>query len=429
MYDNLFSELPISKALDWASDSSQHFRLSENVVNKADSAIETFVYKLRKEIGRTTAPFSTNAGTHPEFQELREGQNRKAPTISMFIDIKGSTQLYEKYSYERASFMEDAIVTSAVYVVNALDGHVIRTQGDGLFATFNREEASIENSTLDALSAASTLILLLESYLSKKFQALGLKPLKVKVGIDYDTGACWKHNGSEISPRGLHVSLASKLQDRAASNTIMIGDNIKNLLQLPDEFLSIKKEQEGGELKDKPFIRGSYRMWVFNWLSHARNFSWVKKQRGKLLPAISGQPSFSLQAAIVSPDGVLQRTFPSSMEVLDKGLSLKFVLGPLPKGCSIRWYIENRGIEAEAANDLKFEIEHERNKTSAEASTKYQGHHYLICRVTYPSRKTVEKRIGVFIGPNWAEPPLLIYSEKSPAPQHRLNETLIPQTV
>lgn len=407
MYDNIFKELPIYRVLNGLNNTQDFSRLSETSVTKADTSqeMQSFVLKLRQAIGRPGIPFSTKIGIHPDFVSLQRGKSRRAPITSVFLDIKGSTQLFEKYDYERAFLMQEAIIQSAIYIIQAFDGHVVRIPGDGIFAVFGRENYSVENGVLDSLNATSTLLIVLESYLGEKFQSNGLRPLRVRVGIDHDKESLWKHNGiegcNELSPHGYHVSMASKLQGKANSNSIMIGDNIRKLLHLPYELISQKKYIENGREKHDSFARGDYKMWEFNWNSHASHFSWVTKSSGKLFPSLSQTPDFMLYSALLTKDGVLDRKFSSSMEVLKKGNSLKFSIGILPKNCSVRWFVENRGDEAEAAKCLYYEIPDSKNKTNVERDTAYHGQHFLICKVTYPSGKTVEKRIGVFIGPDW----------------------------
>ena len=121
MYDDIFSNLPISKALDWANNPIKNHKFSDGLVRKSDSDIETFVYELRKLIGRSGLPYSLKVGTHPDFEFLEEGKCKESSVTSLFVDIKGSTQLYEKYSYADAAMMESALVQSAIYVIQAFD--------------------------------------------------------------------------------------------------------------------------------------------------------------------------------------------------------------------------------------------------------------------------------------------------------------------
>jgi adenylate cyclase len=412
MYDSVFTKSPIYRVLENLGKTEKSFKLAEARLINDDQVVENFGTELRKAIGRSSTPFSVRLGTHPEFMNLKNNESRISSVVSVFIDIKGSTQLYNKYSYEEAFDMSHAIIESALHIIQAFDGHVVRLHGDGIFVIFKKTTSKIENSIIDAINSTSTLLWFLENFLNDKFKANNLDPLKIRVGIDLDGKALWKHSGiegcSELSPNGYHVSLAAKLQSEARVNSIMIGDNIKEALQLPEEFISIKTFVDSGVEKKDTHIHGDYRMWQFNWDKHIEKFTWIPKTTtGSMLPAVSTSP-FSIQASVSNEQGETKKIL-SSMEVLDKGLSLKFTVGPVPQNCSIQWYIENRGMEAEEAdnedvnnNKLFFEITEARNKTIASGiMTEYWGHHYLICKVTYPNLgKTVTQKFGVFVGKN-----------------------------
>lgn len=401
MYDNILKELPVYKVFG-NLNKSEDFKLSESRALANDNGIQLFVENLRQQIGRAGVPFSKTIGTHPDFTDLVQNQTAVAPITSLFLDIKGSTQLFEKYEYEKACEMQDAIIQSAIYLIQAFDGHIVRIPGDGIFAVFGRDDYSIENGALDSINAASTIVFVLESFLTDVFTQNGLKPVRIRVGIDHDDKALWKHNGiegcHELSPHGLHVSMASKLQNKANSNCVMLGNNIKDLLQLPEDLLSVKKYTENGEEKSDHYVRTNYKMWQFDWEKHVGHFTWVPKKSGRFLPAPSNQPSFNLISALIDDENTLIRKFSSSMEVLEKGHILKFSLNALPAGCSIRWFVENNGTEAQENNCVRYEIVEARNKTSVERETAYHGVHYLICKVTFPSGKIAEKRITVPVG-------------------------------
>ncbi|MES2802589.1 MAG: adenylate/guanylate cyclase domain-containing protein [Bdellovibrionota bacterium] len=407
MYDkNIFDELPIYRVIESLKNPTM-MKLAEASVTRADSLdMESFALRLRKAIGRDGIPFSTKIGTHPDFQNLKQGQSARAPTTSIFVDIKGSTQLFEKYDYEKAFLMQDSIIQSAIYIIQAFDGHIVRIPGDGIFAVFGRQDYSAENGMLDALNAASTMLVVLETHLKTQFESLGLNPLRIRVGIDFDEKALWKHNGiegcHELSPHGLHVSLAAKLQNKAHSNRIMIGDAVKTHLALSNDAVSVKKYQEDGEEKAERFVRSDYKMWEFDWEKHSENFSWIAKHTGQLFPALPYGLNFTLAAAIIDENDTFVRKISSSMEVLEKGHSLFFsVVSPLPQNCKINWFVENHGDEASEADCLFYEIESGRNKLNVIRDTFYHGQHFLICKVTFPSGKVVEKRVGVFISPKF----------------------------
>lgn len=400
MYDNLMRELPIYGVFEGLNKSAtKNFSESRALVNDA-AALKTFVEKLRNLIGKYGPPFSTSVGTHPNFKHFKNGQQATCPTTSFFLDIKGSTQLFDKYPVAQACQMQDAIIQSAIYLVQAFDGHVVRIPGDGIFAVFGRDAYPANCAALDALNSATTVLLVLESHLEQWFVDNGFKPIRIRIGIDHEPEALWRHNGiagcNEMSPHGLHVSLASKLQNRAELNSIMIGDNVKQMLQLPDDtHTKIKKDSVN---QPERFVRGDYKMWQFQWENHAKTFSWVTKTSSGLLPVVSSQPSFHLNAALQDEDGNVISKIQSSMLVLDKGHSIVFSVSPLPENSKIRWIVENTGEEASTARDLTYEIEKERNKKTVSRSTAYHGVHSMICRVTFPSGREAERKFVVIIG-------------------------------
>lgn len=409
MSTNVFTQSPIYKVLNRQKTASvtKSLRLDEvRAVNSSD--LEDFGQLLRKAIGRQGEPFSKKLGTHPEFLHLKPAESRVFPIASVFIDIKGSTKLYRDFPYEEAYDKCQAIMESAIHIIQAFDGHVVRQPGDGIFATFGRSTEKTANALVDALNASSTLLWFLETFLAQQFKDNNLEPLQIRVGIDMDEKALWKRSRHseviEVSPNGYHVSLASKLQSEASVNSIMIGDNVKEFLQLPDEFYDFKTFIKDGDTKNDPYIDDTYRMWKFLWQKHIEKLSWVKNEDGARLPTVASSP-FSIQLTATNPKDGSSKKILSSMEVLDKGLDLRFTVGPLPQGCRIRWFVENRGREATEADQksttrdlLFYEVVDSRDKTYTDNYTEYWGHHYMICEVTYPHIGKRTQKFGVFIG-------------------------------
>ncbi|MDN8971993.1 adenylate/guanylate cyclase domain-containing protein, partial [Staphylococcus aureus] len=85
--------------------------------------------------------------------------------------------------------------------------------------------------------------------LKKFFESENLEPLKIRIGIDFgdDSSVLWSKYGidgiNEITSTSIHTDLASKLQNKAPSNKIMIGENINKYLDIPTKFRSIKTEK------------------------------------------------------------------------------------------------------------------------------------------------------------------------------------------
>lgn len=83
---------------------------------------------------------------------------------------------------------------------------------------------------------------------------------------------------NEITSTSIHTDLASKFQNKAPSNKIMIGENINKYLDIPKKFRSIKIEKNNGVDVEKRYILntnnlGRYSMEVFEWEKYLNSFS------------------------------------------------------------------------------------------------------------------------------------------------------------
>ena len=344
-------------------------------------------------------------GTHPDFADMKFGEKRYQYCTSMFIDIKGSTNLSLSYSLEEVRLMKDAILSLCIQTVTVFGGHVQRLQGDGLYVQFTDRQIHQNNMMINALNAASVLCQFVSTTLSDLFEQRNLKPLRIKVGIDYadDSKCLWSHYGlpgcNELTATSLHVDLAAKLQACCASNEIRIGQYVKQFLDLPDEFLTVPKTPDGKE--DKYIKRAAnYKQYIFNWQSYLLIFDFIHRGNNRLeLKAAD----FSLQCLVSEGSGEEIQYYQNN-GAIPKNMSLRFTLmkdgRPYSKTPfdTITWRIVNRGEEAKNADVLEEKLEGYKDKTVVTVNSAYLGHHYMECTL----RRTYENfnrkiKFGVYV--------------------------------
>lgn len=344
-------------------------------------------------------------GTHPNFADMRFGEKRYQYCASMFIDIKGSTNLSLNYSLEEVRLMKDAILSLCIQTVTVFGGHVQRLQGDGLYVQFTERQIHQNNMMINALNAASVLCQFVSTTLADLFEQHNLKPLRIKIGIDFaeDSKCLWSHYGlpgcNELTATSLHVDLAAKLQARCASNEIRIGQYVKQFLDLPEEFLKVPSGQDG---KDDTYIKraANYKQYIFNWQSYLLIFDFIQKgnNRLELKPA-----EFTLQC-LVSDNNGKEIQYYQNNGAIPKNLSLKFTLmrngRPYSKTPydTITWRIVNRGEEAKSANVLEEKLDSYKDKINVIVNSAYLGHHYMEC-ILKRSYENFNRRIkfGVYV--------------------------------
>lgn len=348
---------------------------------------------------------SATIGTHPNFKDMKFGEKRYQYCTSMFIDIKGSTNLSLSYSLEEVRLMKDAILSLCIQTVTVFGGHVQRLQGDGLYVQFTERQIHQNNMMINALNAGSVLCQFVSTTLADIFEQHNLKPLRIKVGIDFaeDSKCLWSHYGllgcNELTATSLHVDLAAKLQARCASNEIRIGQYVKQFLDIPDEFLITPPLQNG---KDDTFIKraANYRQYIFNWQSYLQIFDFFYKRNNRLelIP-----PEFSLQCLVTDSSGKEFQYYQNN-GAIPKNLSLKFTLmrNGLPYSKTphdtIIWRIVNRGEEAENANVLEEKLDDYKDKTVITVNSAYLGHHYMECLLKRSYENSNRKiKFGVYV--------------------------------
>lgn len=333
-------------------------------------------------------------GPHPDFKDLPHSETLNHYAVSMFADIKGSTRLNAHYDLPTIRRIKDYVLTLAIEVCSFFGGHIQRLQGDGVFVYFVGKSVHKNDAIISALNAASVLTYFVNTQLATLFQQLDVKPLKIRVGIDYgdDDQVLWSHYGipgcSELTTTSLHTDLAAKLQARALSNGVLIGDNVRKRLDLPGEYLSIPEQPISK--KPLPYIFNGpprYRNWVFDWQKYLLSFDFV---HGSASSGIRIEvPEYRLQCRIKQNDQSVN-IYPQNLHSIPKGTDLEFHLmrakgkAPFMKMATdiITWEVVNSGAEAKEAGEEMHDLAKAFDgKTVASTHAAYLGQHQILCRV------------------------------------------------
>ena len=220
--------------------------------------------------------------------------------------------------------------------------------------------------------------------------------MKIRIGIDFGDKkeVIWSEYGlspaTEVTTTSLHTDLAAKLQGKASGNTIMIGDNIKEMLDLPSEFLEVKTYQKNYEkiedkyILDKP--QKKYKMWIFKHNNYLKYFPYLHSNNFRLVCYADGSG------------------YNPNLYAIAKGTSLSFKLEhPLTvpyrgvNNLNFSWEKENRGEEAKrVGEDGKLPVVVKESNEVSEG-TAYKGHHIMRCTVKQNGRVYEKLEFGIFI--------------------------------
>jgi class 3 adenylate cyclase len=369
--------------------------------------------ELEKYFGKNKLSFpEIKIGKHPDFENLRHNESEKHYCISMFVDIKGSTTLALKHSLEEVRLIKDSLLTLCIHVASFFGGHVHRLQGDAAFIQFVRKGQHPNDSIINSLNAASVLCQFVSNDLSTLFQQKDLNPIKIRVGIDYGSNekVLWSYYGipgcNELTTTSLHTDLAAKLQARASINSIRIGRNIVDALDLANDFYYTPTNKiDGIETPDYYILQTPdfrYNQYVFDWEKYLNSFDFITKRGDGTLEIVS--KSISLRCYLMNDDDTVLEEYYQNSFSIPKSKSLKFEL--LRNGITyykspqetIVWEAVNRGKQAKDANEENHDFGGKYfNKNYCVANTAYLGHHYLKCTIKRQFLDNVVLKFPIFV--------------------------------
>lgn len=365
---------------------------------------------LKKHFGYNKDSFENiTIGPHPDFSDMTNMDYINHHCVSVFIDIKGSTRLIEKYSLLEVRLIKDSLLTLAIEVANQFGGHVQRLQGDGIFLQFVRKGVLPNDAAINALNAVSILTQFVSVDLSDIMKNYGLRPLKIRAGIDYgdDENVLWSYYGiagcEELTTTSLHTDMAAKLQAKASDNSILIGKNVKELLDLKNDFYNYYKTTDGKEIVYNISNQFSYPFFVFNWKEFLFSLPFIWKVSGSEKLEIK-EKEYKIRCFISDENQTnYEEYFPNSKSI-PKGKNISFKLyynnieytkKPFE---SIEWFAFNSGNEATIAEELNHDFKKQNNnKTECNSIAAYLGHHYVECKIIRNHQDNIKLSFPIFV--------------------------------
>jgi class 3 adenylate cyclase len=159
----------------------------------------------------------------------RYPEERRLATV-LFADVQGFTALAEQLDFETVSDMIKDISKRLDKAIEAHNGYIDKHLGDGVMGLWGAPFAG-DNDAEEAVAAGLDMIRALDDF-CQKTTIPGAKALKLRVGINSGlvfTGYIGTRN--EYTVIGDTVNLASRLQQIAEPNMVVIGENTLRMVR------------------------------------------------------------------------------------------------------------------------------------------------------------------------------------------------------
>lgn len=226
-------------------------------------------------------------GLHPDFKHMKNTDETLRHYItSVFIDIKGSTKLNDSYELETIYTITNTVQSAAIHVCLLMGGHIQRLQGDGIFVYFGGKNVNKSEAVKRAATATSIFTYFIKNDLQKIFEEEGVDNISTRIGIDFgdDEDVLWGNFGvgncTELTTLSLHTSLAPKMQSYAGKNGIIVGQNVKDRLNIDEKFFDYVKDSDGKIIEryiyEGPKKSVYYTQYRFDWLNYLKSLPDIK---------------------------------------------------------------------------------------------------------------------------------------------------------
>lgn len=379
---NFFESTPIGESIR-ADSGNNHFGVKEIV---------------RHNFGKH-GPLMSSFGCHPDFEDMNEGELRHGYSVTMFMDIIGSTKLGVIFPPEIVFRIKNDIIRCAIETVNSFDGHVHRIMGDAVMAFFRsnkyQDEGRVADSAIDALNCATYLIEMFKGVVIPQLSELGIdENLGIRIGIDYGSNdqVVWGKYGymesQEVTATSFFVDVAAKLQQKAPKNSIMIGDGLAKLLGLDENQLYIKTITKNNEVVQAKYITPNYKDASGKSIDY-KQYVLKNENYYNLLPTAIEQDDLNVRASLKKDkdESSDDEYYPCS-RVIKKGMGISFkgyYYTQRPYANPIfKFRVVNTGVEAGETEDNGNHETFENAKYSGERyfasrweGTSYKGLHHM----------------------------------------------------
>jgi len=175
---------------------------------------------------------------------LRNHVNSRVHIFVMYVDLVGSTNLTLSLPEEKVVTIISSFAQEMAYTVTQFGGYMLKFVGDAVLAYFNAENDLIYPAD-NIINCAKSMLRVLTDGINPILTISGYPPLAAKIGIDHGQNIIVRYGSdkrkSHVDILGPSMNMASKIQNMAVPNQLLIGGDVYDKLH-PETQKSFKKK-------------------------------------------------------------------------------------------------------------------------------------------------------------------------------------------
>ncbi len=211
----------------------------------------------------------TKGLTMPSPSRVPIGSGKSMVAAIMFFDLENFSTRSAIMGNENTLYTLNVIIPQVIRIVKHWSGEIEKNTGDGVMVIIGTETRNNFLIARDAVEIAMTIRYAMTDIINPVLESKGIQGFNFKIGIDMDSVLIANigiSNNSLMTVVGGAANRASKLQDLASSNKILIGDNIFKYLN-PKVQQYCREGKHSSRDWSKTVTKTPYRFFEFeaNW--------------------------------------------------------------------------------------------------------------------------------------------------------------------
>jgi class 3 adenylate cyclase len=222
--------------------------LGKNQQKTLDS--ETMILETQKRVWGALKKGYEYSGLIDESDKfLRKHVFSKLDMVVLYVDLVGSTTMTLEMPAEKIAIIISSFSQEMAAVIRQHHGYVLKFVGDAVIGYFTAEGNTLLAAD-NAVNCAKSMVSIIQKGINPILNQYDYPDLMVKVGVDFGQNIVVRYGAdienSHVDLMGPAMNIASKIQNMAKPNQILIGNDVFQRIHptVQKDFVPISWEKD-----------------------------------------------------------------------------------------------------------------------------------------------------------------------------------------
>lgn len=241
--------------------------LSKNSNQTLDS--ETMILETQKRVwGALKKGYEYSGIINDSDKFLRKNVFLKLNMVVLYVDLVGSTTMTLEMPEEKIAIIVSSFSQEMAAVIRQHQGYVLKFVGDAIIGYFIGENNGLLAAD-NAVNCAKSMLTIIQKGINPILNQYDYPDLMVKIGVDYGQNIVVRYGSdvekSHVDLMGPAMNIASKIQNMAKPNQILIGSDVYQRLHPSSQKEFTQIVWKNNEWKYRSRVTGEiYNVFEFN---------------------------------------------------------------------------------------------------------------------------------------------------------------------